>query len=70
MLELYLFPYRADPNWPSPEAEPALFLDLDGTLLEIAATPDEVVVPPRLIEFSHHLLAVARKNSPASGEGP
>ena len=29
----------------------ALFLDLDGTLLEIAATPDDVVVAPQLAEL-------------------
>ena len=29
----------------------ALFLDVDGTLLEIAPTPDSVVVPDRLIEL-------------------
>lgn len=40
----------------------ALFLDLDGTLLEIAATPDEVVVPPglpALLSSLHALLGGA-----------
>lgn len=33
----------------------ALFLDLDGTLLDIAATPELVVVPPGLPELLSHL---------------
>ncbi|WP_162915032.1 trehalose-phosphatase [Desertibaculum subflavum] len=41
-------PTRIDP--PLPAADWALFLDVDGTLLDIAERPDEVAVPRTLIE--------------------
>lgn len=43
-----------------PEIEPgwALFLDLDGTLLDLAPTPDSVVVPPGL---TNALAVLARR---------
>lgn len=41
-----LFPIATPP---APEKDWALFMDLDGTLLEIAPTPDSVVVPHDLI---------------------
>jgi trehalose 6-phosphate phosphatase len=40
-----------------PGADAAFFLDLDGTLLEIAARPDAVVVPPDLPDLLSRLQA-------------
>jgi trehalose 6-phosphate phosphatase len=42
----------------APALDWALFLDLDGTLLDIAATPDTVEVPP---ELPRHLARVASR---------
>ena len=41
-------PDPAEPAFPERLAECALFLDVDGTLLDIAASPEAVVIPPDL----------------------
>jgi trehalose 6-phosphate phosphatase len=48
------------PRLPPPEPQRgwAFFLDVDGTLLEIAARPDEVVVPPAIVTVLAGLPAV------------
>ncbi|HQT47269.1 MAG TPA: trehalose-phosphatase [Acidocella sp.] len=38
-----------------PSRESAVFLDIDGTLLDLAATPDAVIVPPQLPELLRQL---------------
>lgn len=43
------------PPWQGREQELALFLDVDGTLLEIAGAPDEVRVDDRLLGILHRL---------------
>jgi trehalose 6-phosphate phosphatase len=42
---------------PAPPCRLALFLDIDGTLLEIAATPEGVAVPKQLQELLQRLAA-------------
>ena len=48
--------YRKPPRPPPPQADWAYFLDVDGTLLELALTPDAVAVDaalPKLLETLH-----------------
>lgn len=47
-MALISSPQRAD-HAPAPDSRWALFLDIDGTLLDIARTPDAVHVPQTLI---------------------
>lgn len=45
------------PPIPAPEARWALFLDVDGTLLELAPTPDSVKIPDGLVDLLRRLHA-------------
>jgi trehalose 6-phosphate phosphatase len=47
--------YAMSLDRPPPLDRTALFLDLDGTLLDIAPTPDAVVLPPGLTDTLHRL---------------
>ena len=44
---------------PLPDSHWCLFLDVDGTLLELAPTPGEVVVDPSLLQLLQRLRAAA-----------
>ena len=44
---------------PLPETDWCLFLDVDGTLLELAATPQAVIVEPALLDLLTRLRAAA-----------
>ncbi|MCE2510485.1 MAG: trehalose-phosphatase [Alphaproteobacteria bacterium] len=41
---------------PAPDQNWALFLDVDGTLVEIAATPSAVRITPRVVAMLRHLM--------------
>jgi trehalose 6-phosphate phosphatase len=48
-------PERSAPQLPPYDGRWALFLDIDGTLVDHAATPDAVHVDPRVVEFLERL---------------